>query len=123
GRSGRTPRGGHDLVILDAPATGHALGMLRSPETFGKIARVGPIVRDTGHVRELLADPARTAYLAVAHGTEMAVTETIELQEGLQTALGRELAAVVVNGLLPRRFSAPEMESLARLAEGNGGGA
>src|SRR6185437_14263457 len=84
-----------DLVIFDAPATGHALGMLRSPETFGRIARVGPIVRDTGHVRELLTDHERTAYLGVAHGTEMAVTETIELQQGLIEATGRELDAVV----------------------------
>jgi anion-transporting ArsA/GET3 family ATPase len=116
GRSGRARRGGHDLVILDAPATGHALGMLRSPDTFGKIARVGPIVRDTGHVRELLTDPARSAYVAVAQGTEMAVTETIELQAGLRDALGRDLEAVVVNGLLPRRFSAAEMESIEAVA-------
>src|ERR1700691_88664 len=33
----------YDLVVLDAPATGHALGLLRSPQTFGAIARVGPI--------------------------------------------------------------------------------
>ena len=94
-------------MILDAPATGHALGMLRSPETFGRIARVGPIVRDTERVRELLTDPASSAYVAVAQGTEMAVTETIELEEGLREALGRELSGVIVNGLLPRRFSAP----------------
>jgi chloramphenicol 3-O-phosphotransferase len=120
GGSGRTRRGGHDLVILDAPATGHALGLLRSAETFGKIARVGPVVRDTRHVQELLADPQRSAYLAVAQGTEMAVTETIELQQGLDDALGRELAAVVVNGLLPRRFSASELASVEHLAESFG---
>ena len=55
----------YDLVVFDAPATGHALAMLRSPHTFGTIARVGPIARQSGHVRELLEDPARTAYLAV----------------------------------------------------------
>jgi anion-transporting ArsA/GET3 family ATPase len=120
GGSARARRGGHDLVILDAPATGHALGMLRSPDTFGKIARVGPIVRDTGQVRELLSDPARSAYVGVAQGTEMAVTETIELQDALHEALGRTLSTVVVNGLLPRRFSAPELESLAALAARNG---
>jgi hypothetical protein len=111
----RRSRGGGDLVIFDAPATGHALGMLRSPETFSRIARVGPIVRDTGHVRELLADPDRTAYVAVAQGTEMAVTETIELQQGLVDATGRELDAVVVNSLLPRRFSAQELERVEAL--------
>jgi anion-transporting ArsA/GET3 family ATPase len=106
---------GYDLVVLDAPATGHALGMLRSPQTFGAIARVGPVAAQAQRVRELLADDARSAYLAVALGTDMAVTETLELQDGLREQLGRDLAAVVVNGLLPRRFSAPEMRRIAAL--------
>jgi anion-transporting ArsA/GET3 family ATPase len=120
----RSGRSGGDLVIVDAPATGHALGMLRSPETFGRIARVGPIVRDTSHVRELLADPARSAYVAVAQGTEMAVTETLELQDGLEAAVGRGLDAVVLNALLPRRFSADELALLDAQAgaETNGSG-
>src|SRR5437588_8758921 len=56
----------YDLVVLDAPATGHALGMLQSPATFGAIARVGPVARQTQRGRELLADPARPAYTAGA---------------------------------------------------------
>ena len=79
-------------MILDAPATGHALGMLHSPQTFGAIARVGPIASQTEQVRELLSDPARSAYLAVAQPTEMAVTETLELQDGLQQQLDRYTA-------------------------------
>ena len=112
-----------DLVILDAPATGHALGMLRSPQTFGAIARVGPIVRQTREVQELLADPSQTDYVAVALGTELAVTETIEFEEGLQSAVGREPAAVLVNGLVPRRFNGAEMEQIEGLLEKPGGGA
>ncbi len=105
----------YDLVVLDAPATGHALAMLRSPRTFSAIARVGPIARQSGQVRELLEDPARSAYLAVAHATEMAVTETLELREGLRRDLGRELDGVVVNGTLPRRFEGGELERIAAL--------
>jgi anion-transporting ArsA/GET3 family ATPase len=70
---------GYDLVVVDAPATGHALGMLGSPQTFGAIARVGPIAGQTRQLQELLQDPAGTGYVAVALGTEMAVTETLEL--------------------------------------------
>src|ERR1700756_4696709 len=44
---------GYELVILDAPATGHALGMLRSPMTFGAIARVGPVRAQADAVRAL----------------------------------------------------------------------
>jgi anion-transporting ArsA/GET3 family ATPase len=110
GRRGARKRPvGYDLVILDAPATGHALGMLHSPQTFGAIARVGPIASQTKKVGELLANPARSAYLAVALPTEMAVTETLELQDGLQQQIDRSLDAVIINGTLPRRFSAAEL--------------
>jgi anion-transporting ArsA/GET3 family ATPase len=116
GRRGRGRRaGGYDLVILDAQATGHALGMLHSPQTFGAIARVGPIASQTRQVGELLADPARSGYLAVALPTEMAVTESLELQDGLQRQIDRTLDAVVVNGTLPRRFSAAELARIEAL--------
>jgi len=116
GRRGTRGRGGgYDLVILDAQATGHALGMLHSPQTFGAIARVGPIASQTRQVGELLADPARSAYLAVALPTEMAVTEALELQDGLQRQIDRTLDAVVVNGTLPRRFSAAELAQIEAL--------
>jgi Anion-transporting ATPase len=104
---------GYDLVVLDAPATGHALGMLSSPRTFGAIARVGPIAGQAQRLGELLADPDRCGYLAVAHGSEMAITETLELQDALRRELGRELEAVIVNGLLPRRFTDAELGRLA----------
>ena len=64
----------------------------------------------------MLADPARTAYLAVALGTEMAVTEALEVQEGLTRQLGRSLDAVIVNGLMPRRFSSAEIARISKLA-------
>jgi anion-transporting ArsA/GET3 family ATPase len=109
GRGRGKGAGGYDLVILDAPATGHALGLLHSPQTFGAIARVGPIASQTRQVGELLADPARSGYLAVALPTEMAVTEALELQDGLHRQIDRSLDAVIVNGTLPRRFSAAEL--------------
>jgi hypothetical protein len=108
---------GYDLVVLDAPATGHALGLLGSPHTFGAIARVGPIAGHTRQVQELLESPAHSAYVAVALATEMAVTEALELQDGLRARLGRDLAAVVVNALLPRRFTTAELEQIVALDE------
>ncbi len=112
---------GYDLVVLDAPATGHALGMLDSPRTFGAIARVGPIAGQAERLRGLLEDPARSSYLAVAQGTEMAITETLELQDKLHRQLGRDLQAIVVNGVLPQRFTRPELQRLARLSAKNDG--
>jgi anion-transporting ArsA/GET3 family ATPase len=103
----------YDLVVLDAPATGHALAMLRSPQTFTTIVRAGPLAEQAQGVRELLEDPRRTGYVAVAHATEMAVTETLELEEGLRRHLDRDLDAVIVNGTVPQRFTRDELELLA----------
>jgi anion-transporting ArsA/GET3 family ATPase len=121
GRRWRGRTHGYELVVLDAPATGHALGMLASAGTFGRIARVGPIAGQADRVRELLRDPKRSSYLAVAHGTEMAITETLELQERLREQLERELDAALVNGILPQRFSAAELRELSPIPrEGDG---
>jgi hypothetical protein len=113
----------YDLVVLDAPASGHALAMLRSPQTFAAIARVGPVARQSGQVHELLADPTRSAYVAVTQATEMGVTETLELREGLRRELDRELHAVVINGALPRRFEGDELQRITALSSALTGGA
>ena len=86
----REPSGDYDLVVLDAPATGHALALLRSPQMYMAIARTGPVARQARQIRELFEDPELSGYLGVAHATEMATSETIELQEGLRRVLGRE---------------------------------
>jgi hypothetical protein len=91
--------------------------MLGSPHTFGAIARVGPVASQTRKVRELLESPSRSAYLAVALGTEMAVTEALEVQDGLRARLGRNLAAVVVNALLPQRFTPAELRTITSLRQ------
>jgi anion-transporting ArsA/GET3 family ATPase len=105
----------YDLVVLDGPATGHALGLLRSPHTFGAIARVGPVFGQAEKIRELLEDADRTSYVGVTHPTEMAVGELLDLAAGLRSSLGCELHAAIANATLPRRFNANELERIARL--------
>jgi anion-transporting ArsA/GET3 family ATPase len=116
----RKDRGLFDLVILDAPATGHALAMLRSPQTFAAIVRAGPLADQAGKVRELLEDPERSGYIGVAQGTEMTVTETLELEQGLRERLNRELDLIIVNGVMPRRFTREELARVSQLDASNG---
>lgn len=103
---------GYDTVIVDAPASGHALGMLRTPRTFGDIARVGTVRRQADRVRSLLTDAGRTAYVVVALPEEMPVTETLDLQRELHHEVGAGPTVVVANGMLAQRFSAAELELL-----------
>jgi anion-transporting ArsA/GET3 family ATPase len=123
--SSREKRGGpaYDLVVLDAPASGHALAMLRSPQTFSSIVRVGPLAEQAQALRELLEDAKRSGYVAVTHASEMAVTETLELEEGLRRELDRDLDAVIVNGTMPRRFSRQDLERIALATREGGDGA
>jgi anion-transporting ArsA/GET3 family ATPase len=105
----------YDLVVVDAPASGHGVAMLTTPRTFGEIARVGPIRRQAFKVRDLLADPERTGYVAVAVAEEMPVNETLDLERRLPDAVGADLEAIVVNGMWPERFSAAEAQTLRSL--------
>lgn len=108
----------YDLVVVDAPASGHGIGMLRTPRTFGDIARVGPLAQQAYKIAEWLQDGRRAGYLAVALAQEMPVAETIELEHTLRHTLGRPLEAVVVNQVLARRFSADEVAQVAGLPDG-----
>jgi anion-transporting ArsA/GET3 family ATPase len=108
----------YDLVIVDAPASGHGIAMLTAPRTFGEIARVGPIRRQASKVSEMLSDPARTGYVAVALPEEMPVNETIELEARLVDAVGLGLDAILVNGVWPERFSAADVRRLRAADDG-----
>jgi hypothetical protein len=104
-----------DVAIVDAPATGHGLAMLRAPATYAAIARVGPVARQAGIIADSLCDPAQTAVVAVALPEEMPVNETLDLEGRLGDELGRGLDAIVVNAVEPERFSAAEAKRLAAL--------
>ena len=102
----------YDLVVVDAPASGHGIGMLTTPRTFGEIARVGPIRRQAHKVSDMLSDPTRTGYVAVALPEEMPVNETIELERRLRDAIGLGLDAIVMNAMWPERFSSADVTKL-----------
>ena len=106
----------YDLVIVDAPATGHGLGLLRTPKTFADIARVGPIAHQGRTIAETLADPGFTGVVAVATPEEMPVNETLTLCETVEE---EELALdlVVLNGLYPVRFDRREVDQLSDALE------
>lgn len=106
-----------DLTIVDAPATGHALGTLRTPRTFADIARVGPIAHQGATIDATLRDPAQTAVLAVALPEELPVTETLALQRRLRDELGLELAAAIVNARYPERIGPRQARTVASARE------
>ena len=110
----RTQGGGrYDLVVVDAPASGHCVGLLRTPRTFAEIARVGPIAHQGQTIAATIADRGFTGLVAVTTPEEMAVTETLWLKDAL-SAQDLPLDAVIVNAAYPSRFSEEDLAELRR---------
>jgi anion-transporting ArsA/GET3 family ATPase len=107
-------QGHYDLVVVDAPASGHIVGQLRAPEAIKELVHVGPIRDQTEWMREVLVDRATTGVVVVAAPEEMPVTESLELIDQLR-ATEVEVAAVVVNRVLPELFGRGEEAIFERL--------
>jgi anion-transporting ArsA/GET3 family ATPase len=105
----------YDLVIMDAPATGHGLAMLRAPRTYADIARVGPIRRQALKIDAFVRDTRSTGVLVVALAEEMPVNETLEFEGRLRAEVDLRIDAVVANGVYPQRFTGPEATKLSSL--------
>ena len=105
----------YDLVVVDAPASGHGLGILRTPRTFRDIARVGPIRRQADKIDKFIRDPKRTGIVVAALPEEMPVNETLDFEERLAKEMRLGVDLVVVNALYPERFTGPEAERLGAL--------
>jgi anion-transporting ArsA/GET3 family ATPase len=104
----------YDLVVLDAPATGHGIGLLRTPRQFADIARVGRINAEARAVSELIHDRSRTGLVLVTLPEEMPVSETADALDRLR-AIELEADCVVVNGLYPTVLSEADGEAFRAL--------
>jgi anion-transporting ArsA/GET3 family ATPase len=111
-----------DLAIVDAPATGHGLAMLRAPQTFAAVARVGPVGRQAGKIDRSLRDPAHTGVITAALPEEMPVNETVEFERALRRELGMAVDAIVVNAVHPARFAAADVRAIEAVRDLPGGG-
>jgi anion-transporting ArsA/GET3 family ATPase len=93
-----------DLIVVDAPATGHGVTFLSAPRVVVSAVRTGPLRRQAAQVEALVEDPRRTLLLPVALAEELPVRETRELVERVARDVGIRVDRVVVNALHPRPF-------------------
>jgi anion-transporting ArsA/GET3 family ATPase len=107
----------YDLVIVDAPATGHGIGFLQTPRTFANIARVGPIHSQAQELDRFITDHRSTGAAIVALPEEMPVNESALLERELREEIGVSVDRVYMNALYPERFSSSEAERLEEARE------
>ena len=101
-----------DVVLLDAPATGHGLDMLRVPKVILDVVPPGVLRRDAEAAWRMFRDPAKSGVLVVTLPEEMPTTETIELCTDIRGELGLPIVGLVINGVLDPLFSVREREAL-----------
>jgi anion-transporting ArsA/GET3 family ATPase len=91
-----------DLIVVDAPAAGHAITFLTSASGFLDAVATGPVRHQAEEVAALLSHPTRSRVLLVTLPEETPVTEAAETAFALEDRVGVALAPIVVNGLYPR---------------------
>jgi anion-transporting ArsA/GET3 family ATPase len=98
----------YDLVVVDGVATGQVAAQLGAPAAIGELIQVGPVKAQTRWMQDIIEDPARTGVVVVTTPEEMPVNETVELLEHLEETVTVDVAAVVVNRVLPELFGRSE---------------
>lgn len=93
--------GTFDLLVLDAPAAGHAITFLLSARGLLDAVSVGPINAQARDVLDLLTDEARCQVVLVTLPEETPVNELVDTAYHLEDRVGVALGPVVVNALLP----------------------
>ena len=111
-------RRGYAVVIVDGPATGHALKLLRTPRTLATMVPGGPLGRTARHLLALLADHTRSQVLLVSLPEEMAVRETIETHQALEGDLALHVARPIINRVFPRHFTTAEAARIQTAVNG-----
>lgn len=107
----------YDLVIVDSVASGHIVGQLTAPVGINELVQVGVVRNQTQWMLDILEDPKQTGVVIVSAPEEMPTTETIELVERLGAETHVDLAAIVVNRVLPELFTARDEAVFDRLRQ------
>jgi anion-transporting ArsA/GET3 family ATPase len=111
----RRPR--WDFIVVDAPASGHALQLLRTPRQLARLLAGGPLAATLARITDLLADARHFQVVLVSTAEEMSVNETLESAAALRDDLGIAVTAPLLNRTAAARFNARDVGALRGLAQ------
>ncbi|MBF0493095.1 MAG: AAA family ATPase [Deltaproteobacteria bacterium] len=104
----------YDLVILDAPATGHGLALLNVAQVVIRAIKMGPLYNQASRIVKLLQDPLKTQLIVTALAEEMPINEALEMLRQARLKLKLNCGPVILNGIFPRFLSDEEWEVTRR---------
>ncbi|MEQ8843070.1 MAG: ArsA-related P-loop ATPase [Acidimicrobiales bacterium] len=106
-----------DLIIVDAPAAGHAIQFLQAPVGVREAARTGVLNRQAVEVLEMLDDPSRCRAVLVSIPEETPINELVDTAFAVEDEVGLALGPVVINGILPTIAGLGDVDGFSDLAD------
>jgi anion-transporting ArsA/GET3 family ATPase len=106
----------YDTVIVDGPATGHGLDMLRVPKVICEIVPPGLLRRDAERAWVMFQDPSQFGIVLVTLPEDLPTTETLELAHTLRTELSLPISHLFINANLNARLHEGQRDVLVSLA-------
>ncbi len=106
-----------DIIVVDGPATGQGINLLRVPKAMMDMTGSGPFYRNTKLIHDMLIDPEKTLVYLVTLPEEMPVNETLETYQRIQREIAVAVGGVIVNHLRAAQFSDADLERLEAVAQ------
>ncbi|MFO1518748.1 MAG: ArsA family ATPase [bacterium] len=104
--TGKNPK--YDLVIVDAPATGHGLAFLNVPQVVSHAVRMGPLKTKAEEIVKLVQDVKKTLLILVTLAEEMPINEALEMLQSAKKNVRIATGPVILNGIYPPRMEEEE---------------
>ncbi|MBC2714281.1 MAG: ArsA family ATPase [Desulfobacteraceae bacterium] len=100
----------YDLIIVDAPATGHAMSLLRLPDLLINMIRVGPVANQIRGLQHLLKNHQKTSLVLVSLPEELPANEAVEFYSMAEDTLDMPVAATFINCVYPAVFNRTDLQ-------------
>lgn len=107
----------YDLVIVDAPATGHGLALMNVPAVVSNAIKIGPLKTQADRILEFLRNPQKTSLVLVSLAEEMPVSESLEMIEKSTQQTGVGVRAIFMNALMPKLLSQNTQTQLGKVSQ------
>jgi len=111
----RSDRPLYDLIIVDAPPTGHGMFLINLPNVMLKVVKNGPIFREATGMQSMLRDPSKTLINLISLAEEMPVAETMEMYEAIRDDYNYPMGLLFVNAVFPDMFDTEDENCILNL--------
>ena len=86
-----------DIIVVDAPSSGHVISILDAPRALSELVSRGMIQNQTSWMQEILADKEITGVLVATTTDEVVLAETHDLVGKIKDSTEVDIAGIIIN--------------------------